>query len=393
MEKYRGHCRGPRLFVLDFFFSIWRMQELSSNGINGKNGIIDGAASELSYPHSAVPPRPRGEWKSTMRSGILFLAFAFTRAVHPTIITASKTKLPNGSAVYGYHSGSPVCLFTVLVFLGCQVVTLVMYGFSGWRSIWQSKPLFVFGVNGFIFAVDDWLEMQALGKMHGAAYQILSQSKILITACLMMPVKGVYQTRMQWSLLITLVCGMVVYMSIITSGNQSSGKEIPVVAYLFVVCKVIVSCMGSVYADKYAKQYSKVVKVPVQLVQMYLTRMIVFNLFVSCTTDLWGSGFFTGWDVLTWGVVTSFCVKGVFSYVILAVLDAILKNMAECIAVLLIFFYDVLAPWVDDSFDIPTFAAVMVVILVILSYIDSKKTVEKAMLYDVSTVMGRQLTP
>jgi drug/metabolite transporter (DMT)-like permease len=253
--------------------------------------------------------------------------------------------------------------------------------------------MLVFGVIGCIFGLDDWLEMQALGRMQGAAYQILSQSKILVTALFMMPVKGVYQTRMQWCLLLVMVCGMVVYMSVAAS-DQGASQEIPVYAYLFVVGKVFLSCCGSVYADKYAKQYSSDVTVPVQLVQMLFARMIVFGVLESCTSDLWSKGFFDGWDVLTVGVLISFCVKGVFSYVILAVLDAILKNMAECVSVLMIYFYDVLSPFVEEKFDFPTFAAVMVVVLVILAYLDSKQMVEKMRsLEELVSIRGKQEIP
>lgn len=285
-----------------------------------------------------------------------------------------------------------MCIFSVLVFFGAQAIALAMYGKEEWLSIWQPTHLMVFGVNGMIFAVDDWLEMESLSRMHGAPYQILSQSKILITAIFMMPVKGLYQTRMQWMLLIALMGATSLYMCIVKSGD-GSGSDVPAMAYLLVLLKVTFSCLGAVYADKYAKKYARFVSLPVQLAQLYFVRAIATNLLASTTSKLWVNGFFYGWDAFTPFVTLSFCAKGVSTYVILAILDAILKNMAECVAVLLIFFYDVFSPFVDFQFDTRTSLAVFLIVLVICAYVESKTVVDKAKNYDVADFMGRQVTP
>jgi len=73
---------------------------------------------------------------------------------------------------------------------------------------------------------------------------------------------------------------------------------------------------------------------------------------------------------------------------IVALLDSILKNIAESFAVLVIYGYDVLAPWVNKSFDASTFMAVMVVVSACAAYIDAKATVEKAAKYDKAQAAG-----
>jgi hypothetical protein len=342
---------------------------------------VELAASGEHSQSAAVPMTRKNRLKQSMGISVLFVAFACTRAIHPTVITASKSRLPDGSMGFPYQRGSPICMFPLMVFLGAQLATLAMYGSKGWCSIWEPKTMLIFGINGAIFAFDDLLEMESLSRMHGTPYQVLSQSKILITAILMMPFKGVYQTRMQWMLLISLMFAMSVYMSIQSSGSASGGN-VPMMAYLMVLLKVTVSCLGAVYVDKFAKDYAKTVPISAQLVQMYFARLAVITMLVSGSSNVWSEGFFKGWDGLTVAVVVSFCVKGVFTYIVLAKLDAILKNMAECVAVLIVYFYDVLAPWVDAQFNTTSFLGVMVVILVILSYVDAKPMIEKAHKYE-----------
>jgi len=63
-------------------------------------------------------------------------------------------------------------------------------------------------------------------------------------------------------------------------------------------------------------------------------------------------------------------------------LDAILKNIGESISVLVIYAYDVLAPWVDKSFDVATFLAITVVVAACAAYVDSKAPIEKAAMWD-----------
>lgn len=332
----------------------------------------------LAHGHATGQGNGPARTKKALAMVVLFVTLSVMRAIHPIVITASKLALPDGRMGFAYQKSTPACIYPVVIFCFFQLVQFGLYGMKGWRDIWRRTPMIVFGINGAILAVDDILEMQTLSTMSGAPYQVLCQSKILVTALLLMPFKGLYQTRMQWMLLTTLMCAMSVYMCIAKSGNNSSkGGDIPILGYLFVLLKVTVSCLGAVYADKYTKEHAKSVSLPAVLVQLSLARIIVMFSFVTCTSSVWSDGFFAGWDALTVAVVVSFCFKSALSYAVLAILDAIMKNIAECVAVLLIFFYDVFAPWVDFVWDMPTFLAVLVVLLTIAVYLDSKTLVEK----------------
>merc|ERR1712127_594058 len=96
----------------------------------------------------------------------------------------------------------------------------------------------------------------------------------------------------------------------------------------------------------------------------------------------WQNGFFSGWNGLTVGVLTSFTVKGWSTMYLLAILDSVLKNIGEAVAVLVIYIAQVALPSFEDKFEIPTFLSVMVVILSVTAYVGSKTVVEKAQKYD-----------
>merc|ERR1719277_155020 len=120
--------------------------------------------------------------------------------------------------------------------------------------------------------------------------------------------------------------------------------------------------------------------------RMHLARTFIgafVGMFVlSFAGETWTIGFFTGWDSMTGIVCLSFIVKSAASVFIVALLDSILKNIGESFSVLVIYTYDVLAPWVSKSFDIATFLAVLVVVAACAAYVDAKVPIEKAANWD-----------
>lgn len=56
----------------------------------------------------------------------------------------------------------------------------------------------VFSLIGVFFAIGDILEMQSMSAMDGAVYQVLGQSKLIVTAITLWAVKGHNQTALEW---------------------------------------------------------------------------------------------------------------------------------------------------------------------------------------------------
>jgi hypothetical protein len=313
----------------------------------------------------------------------LFIFFVATRAIHPTIIDASKVFLPEENKKgFAYGTMTVVmgeCLITICV---ASLLAVAMGGMKEFMSIWDPKPMKVFSMIGIVYATGDYLEMASMGSLSGAAYQILLQSKLLITALMMWAIKGQGQTILQWNILLLIMLSMCVYM---IGGSEDSGEgDTPLAGVFNVLLKVTVSCFCAVLSDKYMKDF-KNEPVYVMLVQYKCAWFCTILLISFADGKTWQAGVFKGWEnPAVLGVLVSFVVKGWSTMYILSVLDSVTKNIGEAIAVLVIYLAQVMLPNFDDQFEMPTFLRVMVVILSVTSYVGAKGAVEKAAKYDAS---------
>merc|ERR1711979_52498 len=226
------------------------------------------------------------------------------------------------------------------------------------------------------------LEMASMGSLGGAAYQILLQSKLVITALMMWAIKGSKQSSLQWNILILVMLSMCVYM-IGGSSDSGSGGGIPIMGVVNVLLKVTVSCFCAVLSDKYMKDF-KSEPIYMQMVQFKCAWCATILILSFMDGKTWQNGFFTGWNATTVGVLASFTIKGWSTMYLLAILDSVLKNIGEASAVLVIYVAQVVLPSFEDTFQVPTFLSVMVVVLSVVAYVGSKSVVEKAEKYDKS---------
>jgi hypothetical protein len=147
---------------------------------------------------------------------LVFLSFVIVRAFHPVVIDASKRlDESTGRKIFHYQTSSTVILTTCLLAAFSLIFCLFAGGRSQFASVFEPKPLFIFSINGFVYLLGDYLEMASLGSLRGAAYQILMQSRIILTAAILVCAKGINQTRLQWILLTILMLAMSAYMVIL----------------------------------------------------------------------------------------------------------------------------------------------------------------------------------
>merc|ERR1719265_1289170 len=144
------------------------------------------------------------------------------------------------------------------------------------------------------------------------------------------------------------------YMVIVSSkksGGGGGGNTFMGVVMAFL--KVVISCLGAVISDRFMKEY-KNDPTHVCIARTFVARAIAIVL-LSFTEDVWVKGFFSGWNAMTIATTASFIVKSVSTLYIVALLDSILKNIAESFAILVIYIYDISVPWVTKEFDVATF--------------------------------------
>jgi hypothetical protein len=324
------------------------------------------------------PPKDVGAWVEMA----VFFSYVLISAFHPIFIDSSKSIDDNNKKFYAYEPMSTVVLMTLIISAFTISLCYALGGQKEFASIWNPKPLILFSINGVVYALGDYLQMASMGSLQGAAYQILMQTRIILTASMMICVKGVFQTRLQWTLLGMLMCSMSVYMVVESSSKGGGGGDggIPIMGMLFAFAKVVLSCASAVVSDKYMKVY-KDDSTHVQIARIHVGRAVGIVIF-SFFTPVYSHGFFVGWDAMTWAVTGAFIVKSVSSLYVVALLDSILKNIAESFAVLVIYGYDVLMPWVAKDFELATFLSVLVVVCTCAAYVDSKESIEKAAQYD-----------
>jgi drug/metabolite transporter (DMT)-like permease len=329
-----------------------------------------------------APPKEIGAFTEL----VVFFLFVLVRAAHPVVIAQSKTEDESGKLGFAYQTSSTVICMTVSMCLAFLVQCYALGGKAQFGTIWESRPFIIFSINGIVYALGDYLEMAAIGGLPAAAYQILQQSRIILTALLMIPAKGLYQTRLQWTLLAILTFAMSTYMIIASSGKKVESKASTadvstlIVGTIFAFAKVVISCVGAVISDKYMKEF-KNDPTHVCIARTFVSRAIAI-VALSFTQDTWQKGFFSGWDTMTIAVTASFIIKSVSTLYIVALLDSILKNIAEAFSVLVIYAWDVGV--MGKEFQIATFLSVLVVVAACAAYVDSKTPIEKAKKWDKS---------
>jgi drug/metabolite transporter (DMT)-like permease len=329
------------------------------------------------------PPKKIGAYMEL----VIFFFFVFVRAAHPVVIAESKNEVGG----FSYDSSSPVICMTVTMCIGFLIQCYAIGGKEQFWSIFDKRPFVIFSINGIVYALGDYLEMSAIGGLPAAAYQILQQSRIILTALLMIPAKGVYQTRLQWTLLAILTFSMSTYMIVKSGGKKDDSKSDSnlFMGAVMAFFKVIISCIGAVISDKYMKEF-KNDPTHVCIARTFVARALAI-VALSLTTPCWSRGFdsfFEGWDMSTVAVTASFIIKSVSTLYIVALLDSILKNIAEAFSVLVIYGFDVLIK--GKAFEVASFLCVLTVVSACGAYVDSKAPIDKAKQWDKHVASGAQ---
>merc|ERR1712190_152909 len=104
-----------------------------------------------------------------------------------------------------------------------NIVAFFVGGREGVNSCWQPRCLFVFG-------------------MIGGVYQVLLQTKLLITALMCWWLKGSRQSSIQWHVLFAMFLAMSCFVLVDQGSDGSSGSgSLPLLGVVCVMLKVAVS--------------------------------------------------------------------------------------------------------------------------------------------------------
>mmetsp|Transcript_122814 Transcript_122814/g.352735 ORF Transcript_122814/g.352735 Transcript_122814/m.352735 type:complete len:386 (+) Transcript_122814:76-1233(+) len=325
----------------------------------------------------------QGDNSIALQAG-LFVFFTVIRAVHPLVVKAAVDPVTKKALHEGISVPLVECLFTFVV---GQAMTLHFGGFGKWRAIWRAAPMSIFSMIGCLYAFGDFLELESLGTLSGPAYQVLSQSKLIVTALMLWGIKGTRQAGLQWVqlllLMFSLACYMIIKDLMLQPHREHMGGDssTSLLGVALTVLKVMVSCFCAVLADKYMKDYNSD-PIYMQLVRFKIAWVITLlgiSLFRGST---WQQGMFHDWNQYTAFAAASFIIKGWSTLYLLAILDSMLKNIGEACTVLVTYFMVVFNPRTQDVYENETFIAVLIVFLAVVAYLASKDVVKKAEMYD-----------
>lgn len=304
----------------------------------------------------------------TAKVAIAFVLFVAVRSFHPIVIDISKTdgKLPYGKA-------TPCVINSAVDIIVGNLLAYLYGGVRGLHQCWDPTPLKVFSAIAVAYAFGDFLEMQSMSVMGGAAYQILLQSKLLITALIMWAFRGQKQTPLQWNALVTIAMGMSCFVLVDQGPSDAPFKP---VGLFYVLLKVLFSCGCAVLAEKYLKAF-KDMPIYCQVAQLKFAWLWV-SLLLTLIFDrqVVEKGFFSGWDGRTVAVAVSWVCKGWTTFLVLKNLDSVQKNIGEAASILVIYLFDVVVaeavshrlPVHPKDFKLSTFLLVMVVVLTVTTY-------------------------
>lgn len=220
----------------------------------------------------------------------------------------------------------------------------------------------IFGIIGLWYAAGDFLEMLSMGGLSCGVYQVLLQSKLMITAVMMKQMKGTNQSEIQWYVLTAVTFAVSAFVIVDAGGDACSA--FPMMAVMFVLAKVTVSCYAAVLSDSKLKGFSEM-STSAKLSQMSFARIIA-SILLQLLAEHSTEPYFHDFDFFTWVVVVSFLAKSLLTLYLLKMLDSIQKNIGEALACIVIFFGNILTG--ASQFDLCAFLLALLVVILVRIY-------------------------
>jgi len=299
----------------------------------------------------------------------IFLFVIVQRASVPWFLQWAKV-----DGKYPFSSNSVVVSVAFLeILLGVSLACMSRGLVRGLKETLNPREIKKWFLLGLSQAVGDMLELYANKYLDASTYQVLLQSKLLVTALLMRLVthRGITQSSLEWLLLIALSLGLTTY-SILSNGSGSFSA----LGTMLAVMKVILSCTNAVFTERILKQ-SQGTPLVHQIVHMkvfWCLWSVVGMAVLEGPAVYAPARFFQGWGISVLVVMTSYIVKNWSGTFLLKRLDSLLKNIAEAFAMLVLYLLEITPIFGQaKTLQLPTFCVTMMVVLLVWAYLESKK--------------------
>ncbi|XP_069477189.1 UDP-N-acetylglucosamine transporter isoform X1 [Ambystoma mexicanum] len=190
-----------------------------------------------------------------------------------------------------------------------------------------------------IYTLQNNLLYVALSNLDAATYQVTYQLKILTTALFSVSMLNKKLNIYQWISLLILMAGVALVQWPTDDAPESTHKEVSAGSQFVGVVAVLIACFSSGFAGVY---FEKILKETKQSVW-------IRNIQLGCFGGIFGlmgvyiydgerisqSGFFQGYNKLTWTVVVLQALGGLVIAAVIKYADNILKGFATSLSIIL----------------------------------------------------------
>ncbi|CAL1535569.1 unnamed protein product [Lymnaea stagnalis] len=213
-------------------------------------------------------------------------------------------------------------------------------------SLTNTRDVIKSCVPAILYTVQNNLQFVAMSYLDAATFQVTYQLKILTTAVFSVCFLRRQLDAVHWAALFMLTAGVVLVqfpksVHCATNGDKTCDvSEAGAHSVLTGVMSVFAMCVSSgfagVYTEKILKSTNTVDSMWAKNVQLATVSVLVSLMFVFINDGetVMTSGFFQGYDIVTWVVVFQQAVLGLVISLVMKYADNILKGFASSIAIL-----------------------------------------------------------
>ncbi|KAJ8011267.1 hypothetical protein DPEC_G00056380 [Dallia pectoralis] len=246
-----------------------------------------------------------------------------------------------------YLASTAVVSAEVLKIITCLLLVSKDHGFS-MRALNRvlkdeilNKPLdtLKLAIPAGIYTLQNNLLYVALSNLDAATYQVTYQLKILTTALFSVSMLGKRLGLYQWLSLLILMTGIAFVQWPTESPVGPSPEPVSAGSPVVGLIAVLIACLSSGFAGVYFERILKETKqcVWIRNIQLGLFGLLfgLFGVFVYDGKQVKESGFFQGYNSLTWTVVALQALGGLVVATVIKYADNILKGFATSISIIL----------------------------------------------------------
>nr|AKN21637.1 slc35a-1 [Schmidtea mediterranea] len=209
-------------------------------------------------------------------------------------------------------------------------------------------------VPSALYTIQNNLLYIALSNLDAATYQVTYQLKILTTAVFSVLLLNKKLKSFQWCSLVILMLGVsfVQWPSNSKRGNINLSFSGQMIGLLSVLMACVSSGFAGVYFEKILKGSSPSIWMRNIQLGLFGSVLGLFGVLVTDWSEIRKSGFFQGYNWITWIVIILQAIGGLVIAVVIKYADNILKGFATSISIILssIFSYYILSDFIPNTF-------------------------------------------